>query len=76
MEMEVVGANGVRQVITTTGTFYNGPTLSRSSITMRTDLFEPNTTTPGTFRRAEHQPRFEKTRYRSRGNEHDLCKQR
>jgi hypothetical protein len=46
MEMEVVGANGVRQVITTTGTFYNGPTHRRSPITMRTDLFEPNTTTP------------------------------
>ena len=46
MEMEVVGANGVRQVITTTGTFYNGPTHRHSWITMRTDLFEPNTTTP------------------------------
>jgi len=28
MEMEVVGANGVRQVITTTGTFYNGDASS------------------------------------------------
>lgn len=45
VEVEMVGANGVRQLVTVMGTEYDSPTVRRHWSTLRTELFESTSAT-------------------------------
>ena len=45
VEVEMVGANGVRQLVTAMGTEYDSPTVRRHWSTVRTEVFESASTT-------------------------------
>ena len=47
LEIEMLGANGVRHLATVTGTLYDSPSVRRDWSTMRSELFEsPSAQTP------------------------------
>ena len=45
VEVEMVGVNGVRQLVTVMGTEYDSPTVRRHWSTLRTELFESTSAT-------------------------------